>query len=265
MKPAIATVLLVLGVAVNLVAQSAFKDTIYLKDKSYYFGFITEINMRDSIRILSPTGNNFAIAMGDIERVHLNKPSDSRRRWPLPPAYVDTFLVSKRYMGYLWQATVSTYYLSAAIHMTFGYKFNPHLHLGILTGFELMSKPTAFLNRIPEKALHDDVTMYWPLALHIGGDFSTKHITPYYQVRIGAAIATNTRSSSNFNDSALDIGANFGIKTYSLGRKYFTFGATACVKHYTIKYVSGKVNEHLKWQNTPATALFFGMYVGFGI
>jgi hypothetical protein len=50
MKRAIATVLLVFGVAINLVAQSAFKDTIYLKDKSYYFGFITEINMRDSLR-----------------------------------------------------------------------------------------------------------------------------------------------------------------------------------------------------------------------
>jgi hypothetical protein len=203
--------------------------------------------------------------VGDIERVHLHKQKVSRRHRPKQPEWIDTLAIAKRHKGFLWQTSFPTHYLGAAMHMTFGYKFNPHFHLGFLTGLEAMVKPVVYFNQMPEDASGTDATVYLPLALHIGGDVNTNHFTPYYQFRLGADINIKPEAFSIQNGHALDIGATFGFKAYSPRRKYFTLGLSTNVKHYSVSYKTYIPDKGYIRQNTPATALFLGIYIGFGI
>jgi opacity protein-like surface antigen len=246
-------------------AQNQDLDTVYLKDNSFYIGFVTQIAVSDTVSILSPIGSTYAIPFSDVKRIHISKPKNTRRKFPVRIALVDTLKIVQRYRGFLFQTMISTQFSALAANFTFGYKFNRNFHLGILMGFETTLTPTTYLNRVPNEAKSENSTTYWPLALHIGGDLSPKQFTPYYQIRIGAAFNVSPKTSDDYNGSALDIGVAFGFKAYSLSRKYFTFGISSSIKQYSIQYSYYEKNQPTKWQNTPATALFFGMYVGFGI
>jgi|GEM_PF-3524274 len=246
-------------------AQNQDLDTIYLKDNSFYVGFVTHIAMSDTVSILSPIGNNFTIPLSDVKGIHISKPKNTRRKFPVPIALVDTLKIMQRYQGFLFQTMLSTQYLALTAHFTFGYKFKRYLHLGILMGFETTLKPTAYLNRVPEEAKNETSTTYFPIALHIGGDLSSSQFTPYYQLRIGAALNVSTKTTDDYNGSALDIGVALGFKAYSLRRNYFKFGISSSIKQYNIQYPQGELNRPTKWKNAQATALFLGIYIGFGI
>lgn len=269
-------ILTLLSVAAGMIAkgQNLPPDTVWLKDGSYYAGWVMELVPGAHVHVRMPNSNNHVVPLSDVARIRQHPelayrytPRDAMRQ--TEQARRDTMHYRYRPSGVFHIISFTTGYKQVRLQTVHGYKFNNWAQFGGTIGLSLDFEALYYSSVRFEKSRHSTY-VNMPVGIYLHGDLLKSQITPYYSLGIGGALNLSEGSAAEkiaalaFNS---DIG--FGVRFHSRGRPNFNIGIHADIKNaqmrfewYGYNHATQRTEDHMVSERS--TLLFLGLRIGVG-